>query len=442
MSDKFDPSKGSGRDAKGRRPSSSRMGGEGRRAELSGGAVPSDGPGLDDGEDAPLVDSVSLTRLEGSERKSLTVTEELQASSRARQVRAHHESLGTPNHTDHAVMPRATQAEAIDHPHGGVEVSASAPRVQIRNSTTVVKADRTMVRGRLQMLNVSDSIVYTYLDGPEMTIGRATHMDIVALTEGVSRSHAQFVRHEKGFSIADAGSENGTYVNGKRIEQSDLFDGDIIRLGRLQLRYETVGWTRLRKRRRNTMVHRVEPPLSTPSQGTALTRLGAAFGSAMVGVFLAAWLGNTSVTPPAATPEYWQSRVVQSIEKRAWQQAMDDLEVARVFGLPAERHAALDTQIRQAFVDQKTLLLLSEGMASGLSWKQIRQLADQVPRKSIYADDVRTKISSIQDTFIERWVRDARRLYMAGQAERLDEVLTKIARLRPKHEILAELRSK
>ena len=86
---------------------------------------------------------------------------------------------------------------------------------------------------------MSETVVYTYLDGPKVSIGRAAHMDIVALTEGVSRTHARFERHAKGFKISMP-SENGTYLNGKRVEQAELYDGDIIRLGRLQLRYETV----------------------------------------------------------------------------------------------------------------------------------------------------------------------------------------------------------
>ena len=121
---------------------------------------------------------------------------------------------------------------------------------------------------------------------------------------------------------------------------------------------------------------------------------------------------------------------------------MEDLEVARVFGLPADVYTTLDHSIRQAFIDQKTIVLLSEGMSSGLSWKQIRQLASQIDPDSVYADDARATVAAIEDTFVERWVRDARRLYMSGRQQRLDEVLSKIERVNAKHEILAEMKAK
>ena len=61
--------------------------------------------------------------------------------------------------------------------------------------------------------------------------------------------------------------------------------------------------------------------------------------------------------------------------------------------------------------------------------------------KSVYADEARTTVASIEDTFLERWVRAARRLYMSGHQERLDEVLSKIQMVNP-HEILAEMKAK
>src|SRR3954462_16038253 len=40
----------------------------------------------------------------------------------------------------------------------------------------------------------------------------------------MSSSHARFVRDGRRFSVVDAGSKNGTFVNGKRVETKELAD--------------------------------------------------------------------------------------------------------------------------------------------------------------------------------------------------------------------------
>jgi len=53
----------------------------------------------------------------------------------------------------------------------------------------------------------------------------------------VSRRHAILVPRPGGARILDDRSANGTFVNGRRIQQADLCDGDVIVVGRVVLRY-------------------------------------------------------------------------------------------------------------------------------------------------------------------------------------------------------------
>ena len=64
-------------------------------------------------------------------------------------------------------------------------------------------------------------------------IGRATLNDIVLEEPGVSRQHAGLRGDSEGFWIADLGSRNGTYVNGKPIgaDPQHLENFDRIELG-------------------------------------------------------------------------------------------------------------------------------------------------------------------------------------------------------------------
>jgi hypothetical protein len=65
----------------------------------------------------------------------------------------------------------------------------------------------------------------------EIVIGRSSDLDMVLVEDMVSRKHAKIVTDEKGVSIQDLGSTNGTFVNGEKIRKVDLKDGDRILIG-------------------------------------------------------------------------------------------------------------------------------------------------------------------------------------------------------------------
>jgi len=62
-------------------------------------------------------------------------------------------------------------------------------------------------------------------------IGRASDNDIVSNDLRVSRHHAVVVLTEEGYRIRDIGSSLGVLVNNRRVDDSALADGDLIRLG-------------------------------------------------------------------------------------------------------------------------------------------------------------------------------------------------------------------
>jgi hypothetical protein len=89
---------------------------------------------------------------------------------------------------------------------------------------------------------------YIQIQGPDQTlllpltaevthIGRGLAADLHLDDSSVSRRHAVLVSRPSGQRILDDRSSNGTFVNGRRIEQSDLRNGDVIALGRVVLRY-------------------------------------------------------------------------------------------------------------------------------------------------------------------------------------------------------------
>jgi FHA domain/zinc-ribbon domain len=75
------------------------------------------------------------------------------------------------------------------------------------------------------------------LDGDEIEIGRSPDADVFLDDVTVSRTHAVLSRGDGGYTIADSGSLNGTYVNRRRVERAQLEDGDEVQIGKYRLTY-------------------------------------------------------------------------------------------------------------------------------------------------------------------------------------------------------------
>jgi Domain of unknown function (DUF4388)/Inner membrane component of T3SS, cytoplasmic domain len=71
-------------------------------------------------------------------------------------------------------------------------------------------------------------------------IGRASDAAIQLLDLGVSGRHARIYRGPDGYVIEDLKSRNGTWVNRMRVANSLLCDGDRLRVGTTDLRYEVL----------------------------------------------------------------------------------------------------------------------------------------------------------------------------------------------------------
>jgi len=69
-------------------------------------------------------------------------------------------------------------------------------------------------------------------------VGRGFTADLRIDDKSVSRRHAILViRGSAGLRVLDDRSSNGTFVNGRRVGQAELQDGDVLVLGRVVLHY-------------------------------------------------------------------------------------------------------------------------------------------------------------------------------------------------------------
>lgn len=69
------------------------------------------------------------------------------------------------------------------------------------------------------------------ITGEELTMGRDAQNDACFPQRFVSRLHARIERAGKRYRLVDGGSRHGTFVNGQRIDEHLLTDGDRIQLG-------------------------------------------------------------------------------------------------------------------------------------------------------------------------------------------------------------------
>ena len=73
-----------------------------------------------------------------------------------------------------------------------------------------------------------------------VTIGRTEENDVCIQDHNVSARHGILVRAGDDYQLHDFNSTNGTFVNGERIMAVKLQHGISIRLGSVELRYESM----------------------------------------------------------------------------------------------------------------------------------------------------------------------------------------------------------
>ncbi|MBI5116154.1 FHA domain-containing protein [Candidatus Poribacteria bacterium] len=110
-------------------------------------------------------------------------------------------------------------------------------------------------------------VLQTYdIDKEKMLIGRAEDCDVMIDNLAVSRHHAIVEKKEDSFTINDLDSNNGTFVNGQRVEQPAALNfGDEIGIGKHILVFESSS-------KKGSAVHTSSagalPDMDMPERGT------------------------------------------------------------------------------------------------------------------------------------------------------------------------------
>ena len=92
-------------------------------------------------------------------------------------------------------------------------------------------------KAHLELLSGTEVGRKVELKGSRIALGRAEDPEIVAMAEGVSRRHAFMAMSEGDWFIRDNDSKNGVVINGEKLRESWLSDGDVVALGDFVFRF-------------------------------------------------------------------------------------------------------------------------------------------------------------------------------------------------------------
>lgn len=97
----------------------------------------------------------------------------------------------------------------------------------------------TMVLPTARLVGQEEGLEEQFHLGPSVTVGRTQECQIRIARPAVSRRHARLDLAPDGTHVVvDLGSENGTYVNGVRVTEQRLADGDLVAFGTVRFLYK------------------------------------------------------------------------------------------------------------------------------------------------------------------------------------------------------------
>jgi pSer/pThr/pTyr-binding forkhead associated (FHA) protein len=117
------------------------------------------------------------------------------------------------------------------------QVIRPRPRVSDRVRRNAALTAEQLSPGRYLAIDDGGEVVVIALGEGALRLGRGIGADVVLEDRSVSRRHAVIMCRAGEVVVLDDRSLNGVHVNGERIGQAALRDGDAIALGDVQMRF-------------------------------------------------------------------------------------------------------------------------------------------------------------------------------------------------------------
>jgi pSer/pThr/pTyr-binding forkhead associated (FHA) protein len=118
-----------------------------------------------------------------------------------------------------------------------VQETGTLPRITDRERQRAVAATPAPDHGRYLAVESGTDEVLIPLDRPVTRLGRGIASDVTLDDASVSRRHALVVVRGERCVLLDDRSRNGTWLNGDRVSEAPLRDGDVFTLGTVRVRF-------------------------------------------------------------------------------------------------------------------------------------------------------------------------------------------------------------
>ena len=123
----------------------------------------------------------------------------------------------------------------------GAAASGVAPRPQDEHPEWLREARESLkAQGDYLIYETSENGVAVQLKEGWTRVGRSLSADVRLDDPTVSRRHVLIFRDEESAKVLDDRSLNGVFLNGERVELSELVDGDTLSVGRFSLHFISV----------------------------------------------------------------------------------------------------------------------------------------------------------------------------------------------------------
>jgi len=120
------------------------------------------------------------------------------------------------------------------------QAGGQLPRISQRDRRRAALAAEQLDPGRYLAIEDGGEVVVIAVGEGSLRLGRGQASDVVLEARSVSRRHAVVTRRGDDVVLWDDRSLNGVRVNGERVTQAVLQDGDAIVLGDVQMRFIAV----------------------------------------------------------------------------------------------------------------------------------------------------------------------------------------------------------
>ena len=120
------------------------------------------------------------------------------------------------------------------------EVRTPRPRLNDRVRRNAALTAEQLSPGRYLAIEDGGEVVVIAVGEGVLRLGRGIGADVVLEDRSVSRRHAVITCRDGEVVLLDDRSLNGVWVNGERVGQATLQDGDTVAVGDVQMRFLAV----------------------------------------------------------------------------------------------------------------------------------------------------------------------------------------------------------